>query len=415
MTLAQPSRFAQGMELGAQLRPGGTDKGSERAVKNASRAVTGPKSMPFFTAKPFLKLPLAALLPALISASCGSESETATASCVPGRTEACACAGGRIGVQRCRDGGAFGPCDCSGSGGPDAGAGGSTSSDGGASVDGGDNMSPAVREFCDRTIRAFAEKAASCCSEADRGAAQFASLDGDRHAMATECVPLIGNAIASGRIRFDSDRAASCSAAFEAKIENLSCSSPEARALSLWDSTVCDGVILGLQDVDQPCQRPSECRPGLACVGYAKDAEGSCRALPGGRDPCSRVRTGVIGFPFDTAVPQCAANLRCTQGSADPKPQCYPLRDVGEICDSNARDCKLGLRCTEDRACMPYQAVGETCNGPFSCAPGFTCNAARKCVEGVDGAPCSFDENCSGRCVTGPDLKGTCRAFCGSR
>jgi hypothetical protein len=168
--------------------------------------------MPFSTTTPLLKLPLTALLPALISASCGSESETATASCVTGKTEVCACAGGRIGVQQCLNGGAFGSCDCSSSGGPDAGASGSTSSEGGASVDGGDDPSPAVREFCDRTIKAFAEKVASCCSETDRATSLFAGMDGDRRAMAAECASLISNALAAGRIRFDSKLAATCSA-----------------------------------------------------------------------------------------------------------------------------------------------------------------------------------------------------------
>lgn len=382
-------------------------------------SITAPRSQYAFE-RTWLKLPLAALLLALISTSCGSQSESTPASCVPGKTEACACAGGRIGAQQCLGNGGFGPCECQGgASGPDAGIGERAPEAGGAGappVEGGPAASPAVREFCDRTIAAFAAKAANCCSEADRTTAKFASLDGDRRAMATECEPMISNAIASGRIRFDSDRAKACSSALRSKIENLPCSSQEVRAPMTWDAAACEGVVLGLQGVDQPCRRPSECRPGLACVGYGENTEGACRALPGGDDACTPVRAGMVVFPFDTALPLCAPNLTCTRNSEgeDDETRCYPLRNSGDRCESTAWDCKPGLFCAT--VCMPYRAVGEACtSSPFACTPGFTCNSANKCAEGIEGAPCSYDVQCSGLCVLDINGNGTCRAFCGSR
>ncbi len=145
MTLAQSRRFAQGPELRHVVvlgprpkkrnsRPGRADKGAIASWR-ALDAPPGPKAMPFFTtylrsqrsafAPALWKLPTAILMPALISAGCGSdsESESATTSCVPGRTEACACTDGRMGAQKCLASASFGPCECSSSssGGPDAG------------------------------------------------------------------------------------------------------------------------------------------------------------------------------------------------------------------------------------------------------------------------------------------------------
>jgi hypothetical protein len=73
---------------------------------------------------------------AMLIGACGAEPTTAT--CVPGRTEACACVDGTMGAQECTEDGRFGECRCAEP--PDSGLpvdAGTTHDSGGPAVDGG--------------------------------------------------------------------------------------------------------------------------------------------------------------------------------------------------------------------------------------------------------------------------------------
>jgi len=115
--------------------------------------------------------------------------------------------------------------------------------------------------------------------------------------------------------------------------------------------------------------RYDQCAPGLACL------EGACAAPRAAGEGCA---------PDDW--PACAEGLGCHPETRT----CGSLRPVGGTCEPGGLACEAGAFCARSAGalvgtCAPLGAGGESCAGPFECAPGLTCRggacAADRCHD----------------------------------
>jgi len=92
--------------------------------------------------------------------------------------------------------------------------------------------------------------------------------------------------------------------------------------------------------------------------------------------------------------------LTCIQGT------CQPPRPQGQFCQRRSH-CQAGLACVREQ-CSPSRGVGGSCDWALDCEAvtactlGHSCSLDMRCVSlGGTERVCSFEAECSGRCING--------------
>ncbi|MFO0746624.1 MAG: hypothetical protein U1F43_13280 [Myxococcota bacterium] len=185
----------------------------------------------------------------------------------------------------------------------------------------------------------------------------------------------------------------------------------------------CDGLLVASDEASAhgaaagaSCEREA-CAAGLVCEPSTPGPEpGSvtcavCQPLPVAGEPCDQYRCAG-GAWCDTgdggaATPMCAAVLdvdeACGDGTQCASGFCHPELHAcasggfaGDPCAA-AADCRDGGFC-DAGACAPRRPNGAACDAPDACLAGV-CEVGR--CGAPDGASCSYDGVCAGRCDEG--------------
>lgn len=167
-------------------------------------------------------------------AACGSANGTSnsggsgggSSGCTPGKTEACACVGGTMGVQACNeDGRSFGACDC-GTTTSSSGTGGSSSSSSGSMGTCGDGMIQ-PSDHCDNASSEFYCK--QDCMNATTSSSSSSSSSGD---------PCAGHVYYAGK--FDGAPSVWANLPGAGGVTGLDAGNNQCKALNIGADHVCD-------------------------------------------------------------------------------------------------------------------------------------------------------------------------------
>ena len=245
-------------------------------------------------------------------------------------------------------------CNAGGSlaGGPDASTDGLFATDGtldGApgdagvqgSDDGGDAADAAAVDaatgvaFCDATYGGLRVAFEGCCTSGDTTTAQYQFIDAIYAALTKDCESALANAIARGRVTFDTTAAAACEASFQQRIGQGNCwgnVDTNQPAPPIFGSSACSDVVTGLQKAGAPCAVDFECADGLTCVGWTGSTDGACASPGGAGAPCEQAPDA--GSALDVAWgfgnhPSCAAGAYCVT------PKCKAQGGSGAPCTSD--------------------------------------------------------------------------------
>lgn len=200
-----------------------------------------------------------------------------------------------------------------------------------------------------------------------------------------------------------------------------------------------DGLCRLLAREGEPCSSPLDCRGDLDC-----SPEGRCVMVPraGLGEPCIRDLNGAKPARLcedglfcllehnltGTCKPLAAAGERCvgddsclpghfcTTFAMLPEPVCYPLGDVGALCNQDAW-CRPELRCigalvtSAFATCERPIEFGEPCNSPKGrgpCADGLACDEARCLTAHYAGDACGEPMS---TCIRGECVNGICQGL----
>jgi hypothetical protein len=300
---------------------------------------------------------------------------------------------------------------------------GTRSSDSG-SADALAHASPGPHYVCDVTFGAIVRSFESCCSAADKKAAQYAAeTTGKPRASALgSCEQDLAQSDASQRIHIDAVSLAECSVEVAAYLD----AAPQCWELKnrsergvppALTAASCKAAVVGLEAETKPCRRDYECSDGLTCVGWSIGSDGTCQHPPARGEACgaligdagdgSRADASASaalpsGYPFGDH-PACAANGSCDEG------RCHAPADADSDAGAFARE---GDTCTADAECLDTLYCARTHadgGGPRYCMPRGLAGA-RCDLAGVD-----VDEMCEGICRVSSAHVATCVSFCGSR
>lgn len=306
---------------------------------------------------------------------------------------------------------------------PDGGiqdAGGGTTPDGGTLPDSGTPEELPFTQWCPNVeagIQNYILRGAQQCGQTGITHADVARLesysarllalvscdDPTSHLRATTTA--FANAIASGRMKYDAEKAVQCRTLGRTNATTID---PE----SLQDSQgyiiePCRDVLVGLVQQGAACDIHEECAEGLYCKGGSADSCGGvCQPRVPINGPCSPVRD------------LCVLEASCKVDAATSAFKCVARKPVGSDCQ-NARDCAAGLKCAEAKCVVPVPE-GASCTVPASssdeCEDGLNCVGAAgsaTCVRpSALGEPCgsiSAGKNRCGECLR-CGAGGLCRA-----
>jgi hypothetical protein len=268
-----------------------------------------------------------------------------------------------------------------------------------------------LRDFCAGAFSADHERLRSTCSPADLNVSESVARAAGRL-----CANDLGTALARARATFDPEAAHRC-------VEKLRANplTASSEADSVFAHAPCDHVVQGGQAEGDPCHYSIECKDGLACVGYARGIDGTCKKPPRAGEACTAQQ-------FATILNGSAAALHhpaCVRGAWCDGSTCRPRQTAGRTCTTND-GCADGLVCASGKCAAPAR-VGGPCAKTADCAFGLWCDQTGSnagtghCAEKAsEGQPCVDPDACNGRCDVpdtkdaGPQKRGTCVAVCGS-
>ena len=243
----------------------------------------------------------------------------------------------------------------------------------------------------------------TCCVDADRAASDFlpwycrsGSPD------STSCVTSLQAKLAAGTVRWNGDHGQECLDALAARIPAPPDACVGVAAVATGDElraqptvsqiAACRAAIVGRRAEGQTCNSTSECASDLSCQVVASALQ------------CAPVSDeyGACGDDED-----CVVGLHCVSD------HCATLGGDGQGCQLSD-DCQAGLDCDADSLCSVPGQAGNLCSSSSDCDIGLVCDymqSPSRCANfGLDGATCTYDQECQGRCDTG---SGTCVAICG--
>lgn len=136
----------------------------------------------------------------------------------------------------------------------------------------------------------------------------------------------------------------------------------------------------GNGQVDAPCLSSADCSGGLVCVG--EGASGLCRpyCCRGVEKSCGDgfycAPRRVVGAPEPLEAPVCVRADQCSLTESYPCPE-------GVSCQCTGGTACVIVRADGTTSCVPpgKRTVGQSCDGPLSCAWGHVCSHAKGCLE----------------------------------
>ncbi|MCC7386056.1 MAG: hypothetical protein IT384_29680 [Deltaproteobacteria bacterium] len=250
-----------------------------------------------------------------------------------------------------------------GGSGKDAGT--NTGTDGGGNADGG-TMTGAFNPS-----QLAARLAQAQCAFASRCQPFFLQYAGQTEAKCTtegtadftRNFTFLAAAITAGRVRYSSQAADACTAAFG----SADC------ILGLADE--CDGLFTGQQGMGQPCSTGAECGANLYCTARTGQC-GTCAP------------TVTLGQPCDAAP--CGDHLTCVQVDQMGNTACVPdnAQEGGTCLTVQTGFCRGALQCVGDMTstCQRPAAQGATCDAMQTTAPNCNVAVGQACLNATCGA-----------------------------
>jgi hypothetical protein len=260
-----------------------------------------------------------------------------------------------------------------------------------------------IEEYCaaqatfDQAWRGYLD---GCCSAEDKTSTNYLPAFGDLAFDATGCATKLRERLAAGSIRWDGNHAQECLDQMAARIPAPPASCVGTGTLDALGAYrdqpperhlyACLGTVIGQRQEGEACDYHSDCASGLSCQGPSPYT-------------CAPVTDQYGACDHDE---DCEIDLHCVHGL------CGYLASELQPCTFD-EDCEDGLMCSySDEACYLPVPAGYACASSSECAVGTSCDltlAIPRCVaHGQDGAGCSYDIECQGRCSGG-----TCVSICG--
>jgi hypothetical protein len=301
---------------------------------------------------------------------------------------------------------------------------GGTTEEGGAGEGSTPALSGSASEFCDSTLGVVGRALEGCCTVSDQAARDYTIAHGLVAAFQPQCTSTLGASIAKGRVAFHADQATACYGAYATTYAPGKCANITQTYTSP-AGAACRLVFSGMGADGAACAGSHECKDGLACVGYTKDADGTCHAPGAIGDACGAMRVdggSDITFSLDLDLgehPACVAGARCESAVA----KCVAAAPAGNSCVRD-EDCASPLLChLYVCGATGPAAEGGACKTEDDCVKGLYCDrptnddgvcatkkpAGGSCTGSDFGTP-----ECIGRCDADAGAAGSCVSFCGS-
>jgi len=196
----------------------------------------------------------------------------------------------------------------------------------------------ALADYYSRTQQIGCQLALECCTESELPQLYDVTVE-QIHTCAeipqdvSEAMEVLyGDALDSGRLKFDAGRADACLEVWE----SLTCAQWAQPGSVV--GNLCDDPFIPQQGPGEPCNQSYECTTG-SCEGGSMMTEGTCGTPPGAGEECS---------------------VTCVEGYYCLFSTCEPMLDDGESCSSH-RECTSGFCFTPDGG--TEDACGVMCDG----------------------------------------------------
>ncbi len=279
----------------------------------------------------------------------------------------------------------------------------------------------AAGEFCQGTLGVIVSAFDSCCSAGDKETTDYMFMRGLVSELLPRCTSALEASIAKSRVLYRAAETDACFAAYRTNYASGNCQSLT-QTFADPSGPSCREAFTGVGQAGAACAGDHECVDGLTCVGYTKDADGSCKAPPAIGEACGPGGDADAREPMTLAFgshPACAPGARCDLVSS----QCVKANGEGEAC-SSTDECSTSLHCVRKK-CQAAGPGGEgaVCLDNEDCTPDSFCAGADGVSEGTcakkrpAGGACTgavFVTECSGRCDAELGSAGACVSFCGS-
>lgn len=221
-----------------------------------------------------------------------------------------------------------------------------------------------IERFCQKTYSELVAKELQSCSTEERATDEFTMRQQVGLLGEALCAEWMLKAVAKQRVELDPTRESQCSKAMIAL---------GARKRVEKQLRECEGFVVGLQKLEQPCAHDFECEAGLHCFGALErdgkkpGKDGLCKKPAGRGEACGKEE---IHDPVHASHPTCQPGLSCDEH--------------GE---------------TSCREVVPTPSA-----------------SALPPSERVAGLPCDDSSQCAGRCSKkNTEPRGVCVSFCGSK
>jgi hypothetical protein len=218
-------------------------------------------------------------------------------------------------------------------------------------------------------------------------------------------------AVAAGRLAFDSAAAKSCLDA----ISSLGC---DITSLFKLDSnSACQSTLKGLVPAGKPCQSTTECTNGFCQGSSATGCPGTCVAFAATGASCATALCAKSDFCKNSICvargsqgAACTSTSECVDGLSCSNSTCGAAAAEGAPC-SGIEGCQTGLYCDSfggSSTCKKPLQTGGSCIVSFQCADGLRCSSAGTCQAIADVGQSCTTLACAGDASCDPTMK-TCK------
>ncbi len=281
-------------------------------------------------------------------------------------------------------------------------------------------------DTCEAQMRTMCEFQFRCCDVEERLTGTFASFP--YVSSEGECIDRVSgycklltaandDAVAAGRLKFNSDKAKECVSALEEARDSCDLQAlTDASSSTADDPGPCAEISEGLVDEGDACASTAECAgEGSSCEIQNEDPD--INEELGTRDgEC--VGPGGVGDDCESRA--CRNGLTCTYDGAASTYTCTELPGLGEPCP--AYQCAEGLGCGYDSTagenrCQTPGGPGDDCAATGLCAVPLVCTYDQVTYQQTCQSPPSIGEPCplsqcdvGAFCDTTAGTPGTCEA-----
>lgn len=306
----------------------------------------------------------------------------------------------------------------------DGGKSSTSSTSSGGSSSGGSSGTVSGGNFCQLT-KDFYARIEACCTAADKDLSPYPLLQLSDLLTQALCAQW-DQSIARGRVTIDKTLEAQCTAPLKALVDKLAtCPLPAdynhfGTAAGL-ENESCINMFVGNVLEGGACRTDTECKQGLACLGYTGESDGQCVAPRAIGETCGQAPLdggkSALFLEYDPTHPRCAAGGYCRFD------KCEAQKASGEQC-SDHYECAGGLQCYQGTCGggTARSAQGGPCKSNSDCVLPLYCAGVLSTDAGAStcqprkaaGATCGdglFD--CQGRCDEPDGGEKKCVAWCG--